>query len=103
RILALRAFPCVIGRHPECDHRLACPFISRRHSAFSVRGGQVWVEDLGSRYGTHVNGQPVEWLQPLRDGDRLDLGYLLFEVRLSIQSKTGGRESCPNRRVGLLG
>jgi pSer/pThr/pTyr-binding forkhead associated (FHA) protein len=81
--LALRAFPCVVGRHPECDHWLACPFISRRHCAFSVRDGRVWVEDLGSRHGTRVNGEPVEGRRPLRDGDRLDLGCLPFEVRRS--------------------
>ena len=86
RILALRAFPCVVGRHPECDHQLACPVISRRHCTFSLRGGRVWVEDLGSRHGTRLNGYPVEGLQPLNDGDRLDLADLPFEVRLSGRS-----------------
>jgi pSer/pThr/pTyr-binding forkhead associated (FHA) protein len=84
--LALRAFPCVIGRHRECDHRLACRFVSRRHCGFSVRGGRVWVEDLGSRNGTRLNGQPVEGPRPLHDGDRLDLACLPFEVRLSSPS-----------------
>jgi hypothetical protein len=86
QILALRAFPCVVGRHPECDHQLACPVISRRHCAFSVRGGRVWVEDLGSRHGTRLNGQPVEGLRPLHHRDRLELACLPFEVRLSAQS-----------------
>jgi hypothetical protein len=85
-ILALRAFPCVVGRQPECDHQLDCPIISRRHCAFSVRGGRVWVEDLGSRHGTRLNGQPVEGLRPLHDGDRLDLAYVPFKVRLSGRS-----------------
>jgi hypothetical protein len=89
QILALRAFPCVVGRHPECDHQLACPVISRRHCAFSVRDGQVWVEDLGSRHGTYLNGQPVEGLRPLHDGDRLDLAYVPFEVRLSAAGRSG--------------
>jgi predicted component of type VI protein secretion system len=83
QFLALRSFPCVIGRHPECDHRLSCPLVSRRHCEFSVRGGRVWVEDLGSLHGTRLNGQPVEGLQPLHDGDRLHLACLPFEVRLS--------------------
>jgi hypothetical protein len=82
RILALRAFPCVVGRHPDCDHQLNCPFISRRHCGFSVRGGRVWVEDLGSRHGTRLNGQSVEGRRPLHYGDRLDLACLAFEVRL---------------------
>jgi hypothetical protein len=86
QVLALRAFPCGLGRHRGCDHRLACRFISRRHCGFLVRGGRVWVEDLGSRHGTHLNGQPLEEGRPLHDGDRLVLGCLPFEVRLSSRS-----------------
>jgi pSer/pThr/pTyr-binding forkhead associated (FHA) protein len=86
QILALRAFPCVVGRHRECDHQLDCHFISRRHCAFSMQGGRVWVEDLGSRHGTHLNGHRVEGLRPLQDGDRLDLACLSFQVRLSERS-----------------
>jgi hypothetical protein len=86
QVLALRAFPCVVGRHRECDHRLTCHFVSRRHCAFSVRDGRVWVEDLGSSHGTYLNGEPVEEPRPLNDGDRLDLACLPFEVRLSSRS-----------------
>ena len=81
--LGLHAFPCVVGRDSKCDHQLAFPVISRRHCAFSVRGGRVWVEDLGSLHGTLLNGQPVQGRRSLRDGDRLDLACLSFEVRLS--------------------
>src|SRR5438128_12203630 len=75
-------FPFVVGRHPDSDHRVSDPTISRRHCAFSVRGGRVWVEDLGSRNGTLLNGEPLTEARPLRDGDRLDLHYLPFQVRL---------------------
>jgi hypothetical protein len=83
--LALRYFPCVVGRHSDCDHELFSPVVSRRHCAFFVRDGQVWVEDLGSRHGTRLNGQPVEEPRPLADGDQLDLGCLPFKVRLVEQ------------------
>jgi pSer/pThr/pTyr-binding forkhead associated (FHA) protein len=85
-VFTLRAFPCVLGRHPECEHRLVWGVVSRRHCEFTVRGGQVWVEDLGSRHGTRLNGEPVEGLQPLRDWDRLHLAYLGFTVRLGRRS-----------------
>jgi hypothetical protein len=86
QVVVLRSYPCVVGRHPECDHQLACAAISRRHCAFTVKGGRVWVEDLGSRHGTRLNGQLVEGLRPLHHGDRLELAYLPFEVRLSGRS-----------------
>src|SRR5437868_3980586 len=72
----IRRFPCVLGRHSDCDERLELPFISRRHCTFAVRGDTVWVEDLGSRNGTFLNGERLEGSQPLRDGDRLDIAYL---------------------------
>jgi CheY-like chemotaxis protein len=77
-------FPFVVGRNPDTDHRINDPMISRRHCAFSVRDGQVWVEDLGSRNGTRLNGEPLTEARPLGDGDRLDLYYLPFQVRLAV-------------------
>jgi hypothetical protein len=86
QVLVLRSYPCVVGRHPDCEHQLACAAISRRHCAFRVQGGRVWVEDLGSRHGTRLNGQLVEGLRPLQPGDRLELAYLTFVVRMSGRS-----------------
>src|SRR5262249_55669411 len=80
--LLITRFPCVVGRHSACDHRLDDPRVSRRHCAFSLREGRVWVEDLGSRNGTRLNGADVRAPQPLGEGDRLDLAFLPFQVRL---------------------
>ena len=79
----LTRFPCVLGRGRDCDHRLDDPRVSRRHCEFSLRGGRVWAEDLGSRNGTSLNGQPVAGARPLGDGDRLDLAFSPFVVRLA--------------------
>jgi CheY-like chemotaxis protein len=78
----LTCFPCVLGRGRDCDHRLDDPRVSRRHCEFSLRGGRVWAEDLGSRNGTSLNGEPLVGARPLGDGDRLDLAYSPFRVRL---------------------
>jgi CheY-like chemotaxis protein len=82
--MAITRFPTLIGRFGECDQRLNHPFISRRHCSFFVRDNRVWVQDLGSRNGTHLNGERVRDAQPLHDGDRLDLGPLAFQVRLHV-------------------
>ena len=99
RTVALRAFPCVVGRHPECDHQVACPAISRRHCAFLVRGGRVWVEDLGSRNGTLLNEAPLTEARPVADGDRLRLARLTFHVQLreAPAAAPGERGAAPGR------
>ncbi len=79
--ITIRRFPCVFGRGSRCDHRLDDPMISRRHCAFSFHEGQVWVEDLDSRNGTLIDGEPVLAPRPLTDGATLQLAYLTFVVR----------------------
>ncbi len=81
--VAIQHFPCVVGRHSTCDHRLADPEVSRRHCTFSLRDGRIWVEDLDSLNGTWLNGEPLAGARPLADGDRLDLGTSSFTVRLA--------------------
>jgi len=50
----------LIGRHPGADINLVCETVSRMHAVISVRDDGMLVEDMGSRNGTLVNGQPVK-------------------------------------------
>jgi CheY-like chemotaxis protein len=83
--IAITTFPCVVGRHRDCDYRIDNPLISRRHCAFSLRGDEVCVEDVGSRNGTFINGKAVLGLEPLHDGNLLHLASLSYRVRLPAQ------------------
>lgn len=83
--LAITRFPCVVGRQRDCDQVIDLAFISRRHCCFFVREGQVWVQDLGSRNGTRVNGEKIEGARPVSDGDQLSIGHLALKVRLPAQ------------------
>ncbi len=49
----------VIGRHPGCDIVVDSGAVSRQHAAVSLRDGGCWLEDLGSRNGTTVNGETL--------------------------------------------
>ena len=70
-----------VGREPKVD--LSFPGrtdISRWHARVWEAEGEVWVEDLKSRNGTAVNGEPLTGARRLANGDILQLGsvYLKF-------------------------
>jgi hypothetical protein len=58
--------------------------VSREHVSIFGRGEDVIVEDLGSTNGTLLNGVRLDPYIPeiLEDGDQLQLGKLLIEVKL---------------------
>lgn len=62
-----------LGRGAEADIRILDTGVSRLHSQFVVDGGVVHVRDLGSRNGTHVNGERIAQ-QELADGDEVEIG-----------------------------
>jgi sigma-B regulation protein RsbU (phosphoserine phosphatase) len=69
----LRGESLVIGRAAGCDLALADPFLSRQHSRFFRRGERLFIEDLGSRNGTQVNGRPVHGPTELAPGDAIQI------------------------------
>ncbi len=69
----------IAGRSSEVDLVLADDAVSRKHARFFANRGRMWVRDLGSRNGTHVNGKPVE-RACIRDGDRVAIGSSLVKV-----------------------
>lgn len=72
---------CVLGRHEDCDIRdlfVDTKTVSRRHASISQRDGQYFLEDLGSRRGTTLNGLPVNGVQLLKDGDEIGICGFVF-------------------------
>lgn len=57
--------------------------VSGQHLSFTRRDGRVHLEDLGSRNGTWVNGEPIPAKRGvvLHDGDVLRLGYTALVYR----------------------
>jgi pSer/pThr/pTyr-binding forkhead associated (FHA) protein len=70
-----------IGRDEGVDLQLPDKTISRRHAALRIEGETGVVEDLGSSNGTFVNGARIEDPTRLREGDSLQMGATLLEVR----------------------
>jgi pSer/pThr/pTyr-binding forkhead associated (FHA) protein len=69
-----------IGRGGGCGIVLDDSFVSQVHARVFRRDGDVYVEDLGSRNGTLLNGQPVGGAQRLRRGDRVQFGRTVTEA-----------------------
>lgn len=71
----------LIGRLRSSDLPLDDGSVSRLHARVFFRGGCAYIEDLGSRWGTLVNGAPVEGHRPLAAGDIIQVG----SVRLRFE------------------
>jgi CheY-like chemotaxis protein len=97
--MVIRHFPCVIGRKSTCDCILDDHLVSRRHCGLSLRDGQIWVEDLVSRNGTHLNGLFLADPRPLEDGDRLEIAHLSFRVRVRACAENASPENEAGRQV----
>jgi FHA domain len=65
----------LIGRDANCDIIIVTPDkqVSRRHAALGVRDGEVLLQDLGSKNGTHLNSQRIEEPVRLEDGDTIQI------------------------------
>jgi len=65
--------PFMIGRSDECDVALPDRQVSRLHARITWQGDCYEIEDLGSKNGTHLNGQEVQGSEPLHDGDEIQI------------------------------
>ena len=78
------------GRSEECHLRPQSSRVSRRHTMIVVREGYVAVRDLGRSNGTYVNDEKIDDEKELKNGDRLKVGPLEFEVQLAV--RVGGKK-----------
>jgi len=83
--ICVERFPVVFGRSREADVWLDDRWVSRRHCEIVLDGARLCVRDLGSTYGTLVNGRHVDTC-PLEEGDRLSVGLSTFLVQYANAS-----------------
>lgn len=87
RRFELEGDPVLLGRAHSND--LSYPddaSLSRKHVRFTCDAEDWWVEDLGSKNGTLVNGIRIAAKQVLAPGDRLSVGHLQITL---IDSEDG--------------
>jgi adenylate cyclase len=70
-----------VGRAEDNDVVLNGDLVSRHHARLHVEDGALRLEDLGSRNGSRINGEPLHGSRPLRSGDIVTLGDVTLTVR----------------------
>jgi serine phosphatase RsbU (regulator of sigma subunit) len=70
----------VVGRSSKADLVLSDRFLSRLHARFFLEGETWYVEDLGSRNTTLLNGRPVASPMHLAAGDLVKLSETVISV-----------------------
>jgi DNA-binding winged helix-turn-helix (wHTH) protein len=68
--------PLVLGREATCDVVIADRQVSRFHARLTPTAEGVILEDLGSKNGTHHNGNALAAPVMLQDGDALQISYV---------------------------
>lgn len=117
----------IIGRSTSADIPLYHPGVSRKHASLGINKDCMVISDLGSRFGTKVNGTRIV-SQTVTEGDRIEFGpvaYVVHGFRLELLDQSagisleannlcisrGGKELLhsvnlsiqPNQFVGILG
>jgi hypothetical protein len=76
----------VIGRDAGCDIVIPERQVSRYHARLSIQPDGVLLEDLGSKNGTHRNGEAITSAMLLQDGDVIQIALSQQFVFLSSDS-----------------
>lgn len=68
--------PLVLGREASCDVVIPDRQVSRFHARITPTAEGVILEDLGSKNGTHHNGNVLTEPVMLQDGDAMQISYV---------------------------
>jgi FHA domain-containing protein len=91
----------LVGRSANCQVTVDDPLVSREHARIRIEGTQATVEDLGSRNGVQVGGQPINGKASLSNGDRLRIGtqeLVFLELSANAEPPTRGA----TRQTGFM-
>lgn len=89
----------VVGREPGCEVPIPNREVSRYHARLTLTPEGVILEDLGSKNGTHCNGQSLVEPRLLQDGDIIQVAlaqqflYLGSDATATIPLESGEMDS----------
>lgn len=83
----------LVGRAADNTICIEDKTLSAHHCRISRQGGQWWLEDLGSRNGTHVNELTVEEPLVVTYGDVITMGRVEFRLEVGVEIQDYQSES----------
>jgi hypothetical protein len=92
--------PLLIGREATCEVVVPDRMVSRFHARITPMAEGIVLEDLGSKNGTHCNGNPVEGQVVLQDGDTVQIALAQQFIFLTSDATVPLTES--DERPGRL-
>lgn len=81
-----------LGRSTANHISLADPYVSAHHALLAWREGRWWLEDLGSRNGTTLNGEPVTRPTVVGEGDLIGVGRVVLRMEAPQGEAIGSQE-----------
>ncbi|MBQ9455834.1 MAG: FHA domain-containing protein [Thermoguttaceae bacterium] len=73
-----------IGKSPKCQLRPGGPGVGRHHCAIFRKEGFAAVKPLDPNEKTILNGVTITTPMKLRNGDKLQVGGMIFEIQLTV-------------------
>lgn len=96
--------PARIGRGKDCQVQLSGEGIWEQHLELRLEEDQCFSIRPASEATAMVNGEPLEEVRPLRNGDVIEIGMVKLQFLLGPvqQQKLGLREAATWLMVGLI-
>ena len=88
----------VIGRSSDLDMVLVEDMVSRRHAKITTSEQGILIQDVGSTNGTFVNGEKIEGVARLSEGDRILVGTSIIKV-VAVDTTIAESEAEARRRL----
>jgi len=70
----------LIGRSSKADYRINDFSVSRKHALITKESGRVFIEDLGSKNGTYVNGRRIKGKVEIGPRDEIRISFEVFRL-----------------------
>ncbi|WP_422103817.1 FHA domain-containing protein [Winogradskyella sp.] len=99
-----------IGRLPSNDIVIDDPTVSRLHARISYENDQYFIEDLGSKNKTYLNGDPIKHKTKFDDNDIITISFYSINLLEGLKDLKKEKHSIsamaiekvyPNGKVGL--